>query len=165
MLCSHCGKEAFGTQHEHKSASDTVPKNWYSRYYSYNDSVYACSKQCFTKAKRRKDMAKNYEMDTSMFIDIWARAVSDGADMQSVLMQLKTHFDNEKVNKGREFKESSAIAKMRGINKKLSTLDHNKARIPMPKTASKRISWEDKVMSLLDDGLAARIVEENYEND
>lgn len=49
MICKVCGKEAFGP-----CGDPTIPRGWFSKYYSYGDSIYGCSEKCLTIGKDRK---------------------------------------------------------------------------------------------------------------
>ncbi len=50
--CSHCGKHGKGKDHEDGPG---FPKGWYSKYYDYDDVIYACTKECFNQAKEKRD--------------------------------------------------------------------------------------------------------------
>ena len=53
MICDGCGAEAFGP-----CGDPTIPKGWFSKYYSYHDSVYGCSEECLTTAKEKRTVKK-----------------------------------------------------------------------------------------------------------
>jgi len=53
MICDGCGKEAFGP-----CGDPTIPKGWFSKYYSYHDNVYGCSEECLTIAKEKRTVTK-----------------------------------------------------------------------------------------------------------